>query len=228
MGAELMLAPGHGLQRHPRELLRRAVDDGIMGDGGLRLLLFAWPRLAHAVSVRPRRLDQRRLDLALRRLRHALAPAPNRSCAPSGSGTPGRASPRPPAAWRRRGRRRCRGRAGARAARRVLAAIAQAFEQPVDVMHGLGAALHRDAGRLVQHHEVVVLVEGDGGEKGALGLGERFRRRRRRSRRGRGRQRRHPNGLAGGKPRARLGPPPSTRTCPVRNNFSSRLCGKSA
>ena len=70
------------------------------------------------------------------------------------------------------------------------------------MMRGLGAALHCDARRLVEHEQIVVLVEGDGSKEGTVRLGQRLRCRRcRRSRR----QRRHANGLTRGEPCARLG-----------------------
>ena len=89
----------------------------------------------------------------------------------------------------------------------------------------LGAALHRDPGRLVEHEQIVVLVEGDGGEKVAVGL--------RQACCGGG------GGATSGSGGTRtvwpsasrvlaLALPPSTLTCPVRSSFSSRLWGRPA
>src|SRR6478735_2559912 len=71
------------------------------------------------------------------------------------------------------------------------------------MVRGLGSTLHGDPRRLVEHQEIVVLVKRDGGEKRALGLGQRLRRRRRRRRCGR--QWWNANALSGGKARTRLG-----------------------
>jgi hypothetical protein len=70
------------------------------------------------------------------------------------------------------------------------------------MLRGLGAALHGDSRRLVQNEEVVVLVERDRGEEGAVGLGERVLGLRRRGHVG---ERRNSDGLARSEPRARLG-----------------------
>src|SRR5665648_1001002 len=103
--------------------------------------------------------------------------------------------------------------------------VAQAFEQTVDMPRGLAAPLHGDAGRLVEDEQIVVLVQGDVGEKVAVGLGQRLFRARRRRHIG---KRRNADTLAGAEPGAGLGPAPSTRTWPVRNSFSSRLWGRPA
>src|SRR3972149_9901226 len=71
MGAELVLPSGDGLERDEGDRLPRPVHDRVMGHRRLGDVLLAWARLAHAVAFGPRRLDQGRLDLPLRRLRPA-------------------------------------------------------------------------------------------------------------------------------------------------------------
>src|SRR6185437_7012181 len=76
MRAELMLPPGDRLERDEGDALPCPVDHRVMGHRRLRDVLLAGPRLAHAIALGTCGLDQRRLDLALRRFGDALHQSP--------------------------------------------------------------------------------------------------------------------------------------------------------
>src|SRR5262245_55756319 len=202
MSAQLMLAAGDRLERKPGDLLPGPVHHGVIGDRGLRHLLLAGPRFPHAVSLRACSFHQRGIDLALRRLRYALDQRPidlaHRTGLEGAAELCGHL-----AAF---GYHQHAGGVAIEAvhqARPWLRAVAKALEQSVEMMRSLGSALHGDSRRLVKHQEIVVLVERDGGEKGAVGLGQSLWGRRRRGRRDR--QRRNANALTRNKPGACLG-----------------------
>ena len=196
-----------------------------MGHRRLRDLLLAGTRFPHPVALRSCGLDQRRLDLALRRLRHAVDQRP--IDLPHRAGLEGAAElGRDRAALGHHQHPRGVAVEPVHEPRPRLRPVAQAFEQAVDVMWRFGPALHRDSRRLVEDEKIVILVERAGGKEVAVGLRQAMSRRRRR--------RRYRGAAARALSDRRtsrvldLARAPSTLTCPVRNSFSSRLWGRLA
>ena len=202
MGAQLVLPAGDRLERDEGDPLPGPVHHRIMGHRRLRPILLAGPRFAHAVALGPRRFDQSRLDLALGRLRHAVHQRP--IDLPHRAGLEGAAelgrdrrrlattsTPEVSRSSRWTSRGRVSGPSPMASSSRSIWCVV--LVPPCTAMPE----------RLVEHQQIVVLVQGDGGEEVAVGLRQCVLRRWRRRRVG---QRRHANGLAFGEPRARLGP----------------------
>jgi hypothetical protein len=164
------------------------------------LVLLARQRLAHAVAIRPGRLDQRRLDLALRRLRHPFYQRPVGLC--SGSGLEDAPEPGRGIAALGDQQHACRVPVEAMDEPRAIAeAIRHPGQDAVDVALGARAALHGDAERLVQHHHGLVLEQDQALDEIAIALGKPERRHHRRAGLGRlAGHGRHPHLLPGLEP----------------------------
>ena len=198
----------HGLERNPRDLVRRPVDHRVVRGGVHGLVLLAGLRLAHAVlAVGPGGLHQRGLYPALRRLGHALHQRP------IGLGRRARLEDAPELGRRiaRLGNEQHTAGVAVEAMHQprplTAEAVGHAGQQPIDVTLGAGAALHGQPKRLVEHEHVLVLEQDRPLDQIAVALGEAQRRGNRRLRLGRlAHDRRHAQLLAGLQPGIGLHP----------------------
>ena len=161
VGAQLVRAAGHRLERHPGERCARGLHHRVIGDRVARALL-AMLRDAHERVLLAFFLGEKRRDAALARLRHAGGQRPVDLA-------------RRARAEGLRERRRGKARLGdQQAAGRVLveamhearllpvrAGPAQYLQHAVEMARRAGAALHRKAHRLVEHQHVGVFVQCD-------------------------------------------------------------------
>ena len=173
MRAQLMRPPGHRLQRHPGEFLRRGFHHrvvrhrmagalvAVLGDAhdGVFLVLFlgeigrdaALLRLRHAGNQRPVDFSRRAFAERARELGGGEARLGDQQTARGILVEP------------------------MHQARLLALGVAHHFQHAVDMAHGAGAALHGEAGRLVQHHHVGVLEQDhllEGVERLLRGFGE--------------------------------------------------------
>src|SRR5215203_962412 len=169
VGAQLVGAPGDGLQRQPGELLRRRLDDGVIGERVARALVAVLGDAHARVLVADLLLGEVGRDPALPHPRHAGDDGPvdlARRARAEGL------------AERHGGKARLRddeaaGRVLVEAmdeARLLALLVAQRLKQAVDVALRPRPALDRKAGGLVEDENVLVLVERDRLEKAALVL----------------------------------------------------------
>ena len=202
VGAQLMGASRHRLERQPGEPLRRRLHHRVIGDR-VHGVLVAVPGDAHERVFLALLLGEIGRHPALARLGHAGDQRPvdlARRARAEGLGK------------RRSGKARLRHQQAAGGvlvepmdqprALSIGAGPAQGAEHAVNVTRGAGAALHGEAHGLVEHHDVVVLVERDRFQEGAVLLraGRVIARRRRFQL-----ERRDAHRLAGREPRFRLG-----------------------
>ena len=160
-----MGAAGHRLERHPGQRARRGFDHCVIGDRVARAFI-AMLRDAHEALFLALLFGEEGRDAPLPRLRHAGDQRPvDLAC---------RARAK---CFRQRRRRKAR-LGDQQAAGGVLVEpvhearalpvdtrLAQHLQHAVEMARGAGAALHREAHRLVQHHHVGILVQRDGFEE---------------------------------------------------------------
>jgi hypothetical protein len=191
MGAELVRAPGHRPQRQPRGAVAGAIERGVIGDRAARVLVVL-ARLHHALAVRAQALGQGRVDAALPDLRPADHDRPIDLARLLAAERLGQFRRRPGASPQYQNARSIAVEA-MHQARAFLVPEAQRIEHAVEMMRRAGAALHRQARRLVDHQDRFILVQHRGAQFLGIALGHRARR----GRPGRrGAQWRHAHGLA--------------------------------